>query len=197
MAFVGDRPIPSGCLIQHGDWDNRTTNPPPEFWGLITISGTNSFYPLSEIPAENTGRITDLNINSQHMAFGKLVEVLKDQVGDSTVAAGGVFGNKNIVDNLQGAINGELHEVNQMYMVYYETAKIQNESEAQKSFLYALEAEKIHAKMFQYAQDQAKDGKDITDESVYICPICGFTEIGDNADKCPVCGAKREIFKKF
>ena len=80
MAFVGDGPIPSGCLIQHGDWDNRTTNPPPEFWGLITISGTNSFYPLSEIPAENTGRITDLNINSQHMAFGKLVEVLKDQV---------------------------------------------------------------------------------------------------------------------
>jgi len=82
LAFVGDGPIPSGCLIQHGDWDDRTTYPPQEFWDLVTLSGTNSYYPLSEIPVNPVGKITDLSIDSQNEAFGKLVEVFKDQVGE-------------------------------------------------------------------------------------------------------------------
>ena len=123
--------------------------------------------------------------------------VLKDQVGDDTVAAGAVFGHTNIVENLQGAIDGELHEVEQMYPVYLETANFQEEKDAKRSFHFALEAEKIHAKMFQEAQDVAREGKDIGSETIYICPICGFTEIGDNVEQCPVCGAKKEIFKSF
>jgi rubrerythrin len=123
--------------------------------------------------------------------------VLKEQVGDNTVAAGGVFGNTNIIENLQGAINGELHEVEQMYPVYLETAKFQEEKDAQRSFHFALEAEKIHAEMFKNAQNSAKEGKDIGNEAIYICPVCGFTEIGDNVEKCPVCGAKKELFKSF
>lgn len=106
-------------------------------------------------------------------------------------------GYPNIVENLQGAIDGELHEIDQMYPVYLETAKFQNESDAQRSFHYALEAEKIHAKMFKDAQDMAKQQKDISDETIYVCPICGFTEIGDNVENCPVCGAKKDIFKSF
>lgn len=99
--------------------------------------------------------------------------VLKDQVGDSTVAAGAVFGHTNIVENLQGAINGELHEIDQMYPVYLEVAK------------------------FQDAQNTAKDGKDIGSEKIYVCPICGFTEIGDHVDNCPICGGKKDIFKSY
>lgn len=82
LAFVGDNPIPSGCLIQHGDWGNRTTYPPEEFWRHITDSGTASYYPISEMPNESTGKITDLKIDSQNAAFGNLVEILKDQVGE-------------------------------------------------------------------------------------------------------------------
>jgi rubrerythrin len=108
--------------------------------------------------------------------------VMKEQVGDSTVAAGAVFGHTNIVENLQGAINGELHEIDQMYPVYLETAKFQEEKDAQRSFHYALEAEKIHAKLFQEAQNSAKEGKDISSETIYICPVCGFTEIGDEVE---------------
>lgn len=123
--------------------------------------------------------------------------VLKNQVGDNTVAAGAVFGETNIVDNLQGAIDGELHEVEQMYPVYLETAKFQDEKDAQRSFHYALEAEKIHADLFQKAQDKAKQGKDIEADTIYICPVCGFTEIGDNVEKCPVCGVSKDRFKAF
>lgn len=123
--------------------------------------------------------------------------VLKDQVGDKTVAAGAVFGHTNIVENLQGGIDGELHEIDQMYPVYLETARFQKEKEAERSFHYALEAEKIHAKMFETAQKSAKEGNDISSETIYVCPICGFTEIGEQVEKCPVCGAKKEIFKAF
>ncbi|NMA85376.1 MAG: rubrerythrin family protein [Epulopiscium sp.] len=123
--------------------------------------------------------------------------VLKDQAGDYTVAAGAVFGHTNIVQNLQGALNGELHEIDQMYPVYFETAKYQQEKDAQRSFHYALEAEKIHAELFTQALELAKEEQDIGSETIYICPICGFTELGDHVDQCPICGAKKEVFKGF
>ena len=82
LAFIGDDPVPSGCLIQHGDWEGRTTEPPQEFWGLIIASGIHSHYPLSEMPEESAGKITNLKIDSQDAAFGKLVDSLKDQVGE-------------------------------------------------------------------------------------------------------------------
>jgi rubrerythrin len=137
------------------------------------------------------------------VAYAELVHaknhfnVLKLQVGDSTVAAGAVFGHTNVVENLQGAIDGELHEIDQMYPVYLETAKYQAEKDAQKSFHYALEAEKIHAKLFQDAQNIANGGNDIGSEEIYVCPICGFTEIGDHVDTCPICGVKKDVFKSF
>lgn len=118
-------------------------------------------------------------------------------ITDYTVTAGGVFGYKDTVENLQGAINGELHEVEQMYPVYLQAAEFQGEKGAMRSFRYALEAEKIHAKMFKEAQDKARDGKDIDIEAVYICPVCGNTVFDEAPDKCPICGAKKELYKKF
>lgn len=123
--------------------------------------------------------------------------VLKDQIGDNTVVAGAVFGNTNIVENLQGAIDGELHEIEQMYPVYLETVRFQKEKDAERTFQYALEAEKIHADLFTMAQNSAKDKKDIGDEIIYVCPICGFTEIGDNTEKCPICGVSKDKFQSF
>ncbi len=116
---------------------------------------------------------------------------------DATVTAGGIFGRNKTFDNLQGAINGELHEVEQMYPVYLNAAQFQNEPGAQRSFHFALEAEKIHAQLFKAAQDAVKEGKDIELTSVYICPVCGHTILDEAPEKCPVCGAKKELYKKF
>jgi len=116
---------------------------------------------------------------------------------DATVTAGGIFGTGRTVDNLQGAINGELHEVEQMYPVYLHTAQFQNEAGAQRSFHFALEAEKIHAKLFQQARDAAKEGKDIELEAVYICPVCGHTILDGEPEKCPVCGVKKGMYHKY
>ena len=118
-------------------------------------------------------------------------------MGDHTVTAGAVFGIGSLVDNLQGAINGELHEVEQMYPVYLQTAQFQDEKGAQRSFHFALEAEKIHARLFKEAQEKAKEGKDLQLNSVNICPICGHTVVDGIPANCPVCGAKKEMYVTF
>ena len=114
-----------------------------------------------------------------------------------TVTSGGVFGAGKTVDNLTGAIMGEVHEIEQMYPVYLHTAQYQDESGAERSFHYALEAEKIHAKLYKDAHDAAKKIRDIELESVYICPVCGHTVLNEAPDVCPICGAKKEMYKKF
>ncbi len=119
------------------------------------------------------------------------------ELADATVTAGAVFGDGNTVDNLQGGINGELHEVEQMYPVYLNAAKFQEETGAQRSFHYALEAEKLHAELFAQAQEAAKLGKDYDFKHVYVCPVCGHTILDEAPDRCPVCGAKKDAYKKF
>ena len=82
IAFIGNSTSGSGCLIQHGNWVNRTTKPSQEFWDQIKNSGTASYYPLSELPSEPSGKLIDLKIDSQNVAFGKLVEVLMGQLDE-------------------------------------------------------------------------------------------------------------------
>lgn len=146
---------------------------------------------------DNIGKLFDAIAYAEQVhANNHFVEVSGD-IEDVSVTAGGVFGNLKTVDNLQGAINGELHEVEQMYPVYLNTAEFQGEKGAKRSFHFALEAEKIHVDLFTQAQDAAKEGKDMELESVYICPICGHTVLDEAPERCPVCGAKKELYKKF
>ena len=145
----------------------------------------------------NIGRLFSAISYAEQVHANNHFRELGTQKGDHTVTAGAVFGIGPLAENLQGAINGELHEIEQMYPVYMKVAEFQEEKGAQKTFHYALEAEKIHAKLFQDAQNAAKEGKDLTFTMVNICPICGHTIIGDAPDRCPVCGAKREMYKSF
>ncbi|RKL61855.1 rubrerythrin family protein [Thermoanaerobacteraceae bacterium SP2] len=100
-------------------------------------------------------------------------------------------------DNLQVAINGETFEVDEMYPAYDAVAKLQDEKAAEKSFHYAIEAEKIHAVLYDDARKMAQMDKDIDDGIVYVCPICGYTVKSNAPDKCPVCGVSKDKFVSF
>lgn len=145
----------------------------------------------------NIGKLFDAIAYAEQVHANNHFKEIDGDIADATVTAGGVFGTKKTVENLQGAINGELHEIDQMYPVYLNAAEFQGEKGARRSFHFALEAEKIHAVLFQEAQDRAKEGKDMELESVYICPVCGHTILDEAPDNCPVCGAKKELYKKF
>ena len=99
--------------------------------------------------------------------------------------------------NVQSCIEGENFEVTEMYPVYHNAAEFQGEKGAARSTHYALEAEKIHEKMYAAAKAVVSGGKDLTLGSVSICPICGYTVEGEAPAVCPVCGAKRETFRVF
>jgi len=99
--------------------------------------------------------------------------------------------------NLESAAGGENFEITEMYPAYDAVAKLQDEKEAEKSIHYAIEAEKIHYKMYTDAKKVVDGGKDINLKELYVCPVCGYTHEGECEDHCPVCGAKKSVFKKF
>ncbi len=103
----------------------------------------------------------------------------------------------NTLENLGVAVGGETFEVEEMYPVYNNDAKLQGEKEAETSTHYAMEAEKIHAKMYERAKKVVANGEDIDLNDVYICCVCGYTVEGEVPEHCLVCGVKREKFKKF
>ena len=100
-------------------------------------------------------------------------------------------------DNLQAAIDGENFEVDEMYAAYLSVAEAQEEKGAIRTMTYAMEAEKIHADMYAEARKKALVGQDIEVGEIYICPVCGFTHLGEPPDRCPVCKVKKESFKVF
>ncbi len=105
---------------------------------------------------------------------------------------------KSTEENLSTAIGGETFEVEDMYPAYLEIARYFEEKGAERSFHYAIEAEKIHAKMYEDAKEKASKNEDIEEKSIYICPVCGYTYMGDEPpEKCPVCGASKSMFVKF
>jgi len=99
--------------------------------------------------------------------------------------------------NIEQCIEGESFEVNEMYPVYNEAAKLQGEKGAQVSTHYALEAEKIHEQMYRKAKELAEKGEDYPDVKIYICSVCGHTVEGEAPDKCPICGVSKDKFVEF
>mgnify|MGYP001239297420 FL=1 len=97
-------------------------------------------------------------------------------------------------ENLQEAVAGETHEFKSMYPAMIESAKAEGHKEAERSFHFANEVEKIHARLYQQMLDSADAVKD--NYSYYVCPVCGFTAEKEAPETCPVCGAKGKMFRK-
>jgi len=147
----------------------------------------------------NIGRLYKAIAHAEYVHANNHFAALKDDTGGFKVDSGAEFGIKGVADNLVWAIDGEMGEVNQMYPVYLHSAEFQGEKEAIRSFHYALEAEKIHVRIFATAREHAlrNDDMPLGDDKVYICPVCGFTHIGEHEDPCPVCKVKSSMFVPF
>ncbi len=124
-------------------------------------------------------------------------KALKDEAGDFLVTAGAGFGLGSTSENLQGAIDGENFEVEQMYPAYMVVAEIQEEKQAKLFMQYAMEAEKTHAVLFTQAKEAVDAGKDFAEEEIHVCPVCGYTIGSEDINDCPVCGVKVDKFITF
>jgi len=104
---------------------------------------------------------------------------------------------KKTSDNLKEAFEGENFEIEEMYPSYMATAELQKEKAAIHSMKFAIEAEKIHRKMYEDAKKTVDTGKDITVGKIFVCPICGYTAENDAPAACPVCKAPKDKFRTF
>jgi rubrerythrin len=97
------------------------------------------------------------------------------------------------LENLEAAIGGETYEYEDMYPLMYDQA-VADDHKAKKMFGYALEAEKVHANLYKKALEAVKSGKDLDEVNIYLCPVCGYIEIGEPTENCPICGVKPSAF---
>ena len=103
-------------------------------------------------------------------------------------------GVKSTADNLQEAINGETAEFREMYPRMISAAQAEGNKEAERTFNFANEVEKIHAALFQKAMKNLND-KTMTD--IYVCSVCGYTVEGEAPETCPVCKAVKKMFNRI
>ena len=97
------------------------------------------------------------------------------------------------VANLQSAIDGETHEFTEMYPPMLEQAEEEGHG-ARRMFGFAVEAEAVHAKLYQLALAAVKSGQDLAETALHLCPICGHIELGAPPERCPICNAPAARF---
>lgn len=124
-------------------------------------------------------------------------KALKDQNGDFSVTSMAGFGLGSTSENLQGAIDGEMFEVEQMYPAYIAVAEMQGEKQAISAMRFAIEAEKVHAELFTKSKEAVDKGEDLKVETVLLCPVCGFISLTGKEHTCPLCYAKKELFVEY
>jgi rubrerythrin len=105
-------------------------------------------------------------------------------------------GVKDTAANLQAAIDGEACEFQQMYPKFLQEAETEGDKGAVVSFKNALAVEKVHHQLYQEAMQSFKSGKDLPEAAMFVCGVCGHTVAGQAPDRCPVCGAKKELFSE-
>jgi len=100
---------------------------------------------------------------------------------------------KTTQENLQDALAGEVHERDVMYPEFIEEAKSVGNTEALRTFRYAIKAEAEHARMYQEALEKLPR---LTKPSrkYYVCMACGYTTETMNFQHCLVCGQPKDKY---
>jgi len=96
-------------------------------------------------------------------------------------------------ENLQAAIDGEVHEFKSMYPQMIEEAGQEGRNAVKRSFKFANDVEKVHAELYQKALNNLES---LEEADYYICSVCGYTVENEIPDKCPVCSAAAKAFQK-
>jgi rubrerythrin len=95
--------------------------------------------------------------------------------------------------NLKEAISGETHEFTKMYPGMIADAQAEGHKEAERTFNFANEVEKVHAQLFQKALETMGEKKLV---EMFVCSVCGYTVAGEAPEVCPVCKSLKKMFRR-
>jgi rubrerythrin len=101
-------------------------------------------------------------------------------------------GVRTTAENLREAVEGETAEFRHMYPPMIADAQAEGNKEAERTFKFANEVEKVHAQLFEKALANLEK-KDLV--NIFVCQVCGYTVEGEPPDKCPICNAVKKLFK--
>jgi rubrerythrin len=96
-------------------------------------------------------------------------------------------------ENLQDAFEGETYEYESMYPGFLKDAEAEGNKAAINTFTFAMEAEKVHAKLYKEAMENIDETEEVF---YYLCPVCGNIE-KSVPDKCSICGVPGSKFIKY
>jgi len=104
---------------------------------------------------------------------------------------------KSTLENLKTALGGEQKEIDSLYPEFLVHAAAQLETSAMRSFAWAIESEKTHARLYQEALSAMEAGPCWTQDQLdfYVCTLCGYTAKTQEADNCPACNFVWERFE--
>ena len=107
---------------------------------------------------------------------------------------------KSTLENLKAALAGEQYEINTMYPAFIAEASSSDVAIANRSFTWAMEAEKTHARLYTEAIEMVESGGKESWVAVaadfYVCAACGYTtRTPQEQDRCPVCNLAFEKFE--
>ncbi|WP_312815112.1 ferritin family protein [Sedimentibacter sp.] len=100
---------------------------------------------------------------------------------------------KSTQENLLDAIAGETYEFENMYPEFIKAAEAEGNKAAINTFNLAMEAEKVHAKLYKEALESIDNTEEIF---YYLCPVCGNIETFI-PERCSICGVLGSKFIKY
>jgi rubrerythrin len=100
-------------------------------------------------------------------------------------------------ENVDAAVSGETHEFKTMYPGFLKEAEAEKKSDVALVFTYAMKAEEVHANLYKEAANNLAHKQDMSNRTVYLCPVCGNIFLGQPPDKCPICMAVRKVFREI
>jgi rubrerythrin len=107
---------------------------------------------------------------------------------------------KSTLENLKTALEGENYEISTMYPGFLAEATERKNAGAERTFHWALEAEKTHSRLYGEAIALVEAGKMDSwiaeARDFYVCAVCGYTsENPEEHERCPVCNLQWEKFE--
>lgn len=103
------------------------------------------------------------------------------------------------LENLKSALVDQKFEIDYLYPTFLTTAVSLFDSTAIRSFHWALEADKSHARLYSDAvariNASGKTGWASARHDFFICALCGYTAENPEAENCPACNYLWEKFE--
>jgi rubrerythrin len=97
---------------------------------------------------------------------------------------------KSTRENLAVAIAGEVYERDTMYPEFIAEAKAANNSDALRTFTYAIKTEAEHARLYTEALNKLESWRGAS-KLYFVCRVCGYTTENLNFLRCLVCGVAK------